>query len=214
MPATATEKPTSLLSASQNLPEGCKASRQGLVLSKNLEYSSWMAVGKRLSELTGAASWMLGDWLAYGDSNYMTTVWGKRVPDGLYAEISKATGLAVQTLTNAKYVALAIPHSVRTEKLTFSHALQITAYAPKDQHKFWIGRVEKDELSVKALREAIRKSQASVKDEENDKGSVSILEVYRQFVRDHRAEAGKVELTPALKAELKKILAEVLPDLG
>lgn len=194
------------------MPLGCEPRRNGLVLPDNLEYDAWMAVGHQVVEAAGAVLWLLGDWLAYGQSHYLDSHWGKRVPDGLYARISQELGIAEQTLTNAKYVCLRLPISRRREKLTFSHALEIVSQAPEGQHEFWIDKTVREGISVKELREQLRRSRSSVRLEPHDTGTKSFLEGARQFARDYNASIPT--LTPALRVELRKILGGVVRDLS
>ena len=72
--------------------------------------------------------------------------------------------------------------------------------------------VEAEGLSIKALREKLRKSTADHAPEANDQGTPSFLETARQFVRDYQSAAG--EFTPAYRKELAKILEPVLRDLA
>lgn len=171
-----------------------------------------MSVGKRLSELAGATTWLIGDWLAYGQTHYLDSKWGKRVPDGLYEQVASETGMAIQTLTNAKYVCTALPLSLRREKLTFAHALEVVSRAPKGQYEFWVGKTVDEDLTVKALRERLRKATATHKEEPNDTGTKSFLETTRQFVRDYQSAADG-SFTAAFRKELLKILDPVLKDL-
>ncbi len=212
MQAVATLKPTDPHSVSTNFPEGCQMFQRGLALRNGLEYDEWMEVGTRLSQVTGAVMWAVGDWLAYGEHNYLKSKWGNRVPDGLYKEIAARTGYAEQTLTNAKYVCSALEFSRRRENLTFGHAAEIVGRADKEHYEFWMGRVEKDKLSVKSLREQLRLASATYRPEANDTGDKSFLETMTQFARDYQAECSK--FTPAYRAEAKKILAPVLRDLA
>ncbi len=161
--------------------------------------------------MTGAATWIIGDFLAYGLENYKDKEWGKRVPDGLYEKYAAQTGLTVQTLTNAKYVCLKLPRSRRREKLTFAHAAEIVGRVPEGQFDYWIDRAITEDLSVKALREKLRESKAEVRPEPNDAGESTFLETARQFARDYLTAAPKWK--PAYRVEVRKILAPVFDDL-
>ena len=195
------------------LPKSCIVTRQGLTLKPGLTREEWLSIGTKVGDLAGATSWVLGDFLAYGDQFYLDAKGAKRIPDGLYAEIATRTGFAEQTLRNLKYVCAALPLSRRRDKLTFSHAIEIVSrVSDEKQREQWIDRVVEEGMSSKALREQIRKSQATHKEEPNDVGVSSFLETTRQYVRDFQAESSA--FTPAYRQELLKILAPVLRDLG
>jgi hypothetical protein len=195
-----------------NLPAGCQVFTQGLILPPGLDYDEWMRIGSHLTTLLGAVMWMWGDWLAFGQTHYIVTKWGNRLPDGIYKECSRLTGYAEGTLRNAKCVCAALPLSQRCDKLTYGHALEIVARVPEGQFEFWVNKVAGGEFSVRILREQIRKSQATFKPEPNDMGTHSFLETARQFVRDYMAE--KSIFTEKYRAELVKILTPVFQDLG
>ena len=194
------------------MPEGCQLNRCGITFTASLEYDDWMKVGRRLIDVTGAAMWMVGDWLAYGHANYTETKWGKKLPDRLYAEISAQTGYSEQTLANAKCVCLALPHALRRERLTFSHAAEIVGRVPEEDRAHWVEEAVSEGISVKALREKLRKKYSSAAAEPEDRGESSLLESARQFVRDYLAATSG--MAPRYKSELSRVLAPVIKDLG
>lgn len=194
------------------LPSSCAVSRLGLTLSAGLTREEWLSIGTKLGEVAGSTPWLLGDFFAYGDQFFSDAKGAKRIPDGLYAKLAEEIGMSPGTLQNAKYVCLAVPISRRREKLTFSHAQEIVGRAEPKDFDTLIDFVVTSGITVKALRERLRKATAAHTDEPNDKGTTSFLETTRQFVRDYQAAAdGK--FTPAYRKELMKILAPVLQDL-
>lgn len=200
-------------SASTNLPDGCEELARGLVLKEDLGYDAWMAVGKRQSVEAGASSWRLGDWFAFGISHYQKTKWGDKVPDGLYAEVAAQIGTSEGALRNATWVCRALPLSRRRDKLTFGHAQEIVGRADPEDHDQWIATVVESGISIKALREMLRKSKATYAPEAGDTAEDSFLETNRQFSRDYNAGCPS-PLTPAYRDELRKIHARLLEDLG
>lgn len=213
-PSAVTRKQTDPLSVSTaQLPVGCELHRNGLTLPARLPVEEWSSIGRRVADLAGSAAWVIGDFLAYGIATYKDNIWNNRVPDGLYEKFSSQTGLSIQTLQNAKYVCSALPISRRREKLTFAHAAEIVGRAPEGQVDFWIAKAVDEGLSVKALREALRKSSAQHRDEPVDRGEPSFLEASRQYVRDYLA-SDPSSFTPAYRAELLRILEPVLRDLA
>lgn len=171
-----------------------------------------MSIGRKVTEVTGAAMWMIGDWLAYGQAHYLDSHWGKRVPEELYARIAEETGYAVQTLANAKYVCCKLPFSRRREKLTFHHAAEIVGRVPDGQYEFWIEKTVREGYTVKGLRETLRRALSTVRLEPHDTGTKSFLEQARQFARDYAASREK--FNPKMRVELRKVLEEVVRDLG
>lgn len=171
-----------------------------------------MRIGSRLKELNGSVMWLLGDWLAYGHANYAKEQWGGRSPTGLYEQLSLETGYSISTLKNAKYLCSNLDSSRRRDNLTFSHALEIVSMAPKEEVTEWIDKVTTEPVTVKKLREQLRRAQSDHRRESNDEGTVSILEITRQFVRDFQAESSTIN--PQLAWKLKETLRPVLLSLG
>jgi hypothetical protein len=90
--------------------------------------------------------WWIGDWLRYGNA-----VYGER-----YSRASKVTGYDTQTLMNMVYVASQVDVSRRREALSWSHHAEVAALAEDDQQR-WLSRAEAERLSVRDLREEIRR---------------------------------------------------------
>jgi hypothetical protein len=83
-----------------------------LTLPEDLSLDGWIAAGKSLETVERSHMWWIGDWLVYGALHY---------PDA-YKEAAKRTGLAYQTLRNAKWVAGAYPDvSFRKDTLSWKH---------------------------------------------------------------------------------------------
>jgi hypothetical protein len=93
-----------------------------------------------------SAGWWIGDWLSYGNH-----VFGER-----YARASRITGYDAQTLMNMAYVASRFEVSRRRGKLSWSHHAEIAAMNP-DEQDHWLTRAETDRLSVRCMRDGIRR---------------------------------------------------------
>ena len=196
-----------------SLPAGVEFDRRGLVLPDTLAYDEWSLVGRRIADTTRSVVWCLGDWLVFGQNKYRDSHWGGRVPSELYARLERETGYAEQTLKNAVTVCRSLPLSRRRDNVTFSHATEIVGRVkdPED-YEGWIDFVSQGGVSVKSLRERLRKEGAANDPEANDTATVSFLEIARQFARDYNA--GIEEFTPSHRQELRKILSSVVRDLA
>jgi hypothetical protein len=194
------------------LPVG-QADRLGLSLPADLKYDDWVGVGRRVVELSKAATWLLGDWLVYGAQTYGASHWGGRVPHELYERLAQETGYAEQTLQNARCVCQKIPRSRRRDNVSFSHAVEIAGRVedPEDIEG-WLDFVSAGGVTVKALREKLRAASAEAHPESGDVGVTTILETARQFSRDYLAAQPRI--TPVMRNELRKILSTTLRDLA
>src|SRR5713226_6333382 len=85
--------------------------KNGLTPVGNPTFDEWQACGAFLQEAEQSVQFWIGDWLNYGQKT-----WGKK-----YEEALTKTGLDYQTLRDYKWVAKAVPLSLRKDKLSFHH---------------------------------------------------------------------------------------------
>ncbi len=112
----------------------------------DLDLREWTEHGRRLGVITRGVGWWLGDWLRYGNERF-----GER-----YARAARITGYDVQTLMNMVYVASRFEISRRREALSFSHHAEVAAHGP-DAQEYWLSHAEGERLSVRCLREELRR---------------------------------------------------------
>jgi hypothetical protein len=123
--------------------------------AEDMSFSEWLEYGRRLGVMGRSAGWWIGDWLSYGNH-----VFGER-----YVRASRITGYDSQTLMNMAYVASRFDVSRRRGKLSWSHHAEIAAMEPEEQD-YWLERAESDRLSVRCLREGIRRERLRKKAED------------------------------------------------
>jgi hypothetical protein len=123
--------------------------------AEDMSFSEWLEYGRRLGVMGRSAGWWIGDWLSYGNH-----VFGER-----YVRASRITGYDAQTLMNMAYVASRFEASRRRGKLSWSHHAEIAAMEP-DEQDHWLERAEADRLSVRCLREGIRRERLRKKAED------------------------------------------------
>jgi hypothetical protein len=112
----------------------------------DMSFAEWLEYGRKLGVMGRSAGWWIGDWLSYGNHAF-----GER-----YVRASRITGYDAQTLMNMAYVASRFDVSRRHGKLSWSHHAEIAAMAPEEQDH-WLERAGKDRLSVRCMREGIRR---------------------------------------------------------
>lgn len=123
----------------------------------SMSVAEWTAHGRRLGVMGRGIGWWLGDWLRFGNAAY-----GER-----YGPAARITGYDRQSLMNMVYVASRIEPSRRRAKLSWSHHAEVAALDPADQDR-WLDRAERDRLSVRCLREAIRTQRRALKAEADE----------------------------------------------
>jgi hypothetical protein len=113
----------------------------------DLAFSEWVELGRRLGLAGRSVGWWIGDWLAYGNRAY-----GER-----YVRAARITGYDVQTLMNMVYVASRFEISRRRENLSWSHHAELASMTG-DEQEHWLARAEAERLSVRCLRQEIRRA--------------------------------------------------------
>jgi hypothetical protein len=113
---------------------------------EKISFAQWVGQGRKLGLVGRSVGWWIGDWVHYGNVAY-----GER-----YVRAARITGLDVQTLMNMVYVASRFAPARRRERLSWSHHAEVAALESDDQER-WLDRAEADRLSVRCLREEIRR---------------------------------------------------------
>lgn len=113
--------------------------------SRELEFVHWVRQGRWLGAVGRGCGWWIGDWIRYGNARY-----GEK-----YEAAARITGYDVHSLMNMAYVASRVDPSRRREHLSFSHHAELAAL-PSDEQELWLNRIESEQLSVRALRRALR----------------------------------------------------------
>jgi hypothetical protein len=125
--------------------------------TEDLSFAEWLENGRRLGLMGRSAGWWIGDWLSYGNHAF-----GER-----YARASRITGYDAQTLMNMAYVASRFEVSRRRGMLSWSHHAEIAAMS-QDEQDHWLTRAETDRLSVRCMREGIRRERLGRKRAEEE----------------------------------------------
>lgn len=115
-------------------------SRTGLSVHQDLSFEEWAALAPRLNEASRCVSFLIGDWLVYGEGHFSGAVKpgrsGKISADHYDAAIA-ATGLDRATLHAYAYVARKVPSSLRNERLSWEHHKAVAKLEASDQ-KRWL----------------------------------------------------------------------------
>ena len=134
------------------------------------------------------AGWWIGDWLRYGNQRF-----GER-----YVRASRITGYDVQTLMNMVYVASRFEPEERREGLSWSHHAEVAAAEPDDRGRF-LDMAETERLSVRCLREEVRRARriAAHEPEEEPTPQIQCPECGCRFSRGRREPAAVAAADPA-----------------
>ncbi|HEX8066846.1 MAG TPA: LmbU family transcriptional regulator [Thermoleophilaceae bacterium] len=120
----------------------------------DLSLREWAEQGRRLGVIGRGVGWWIGDWLRYGNARF-----GER-----YVRAARITGYDVQTLMNMAYVASRFDSDRRRPNLSFSHHAELAAREEPEQ-EYWLDRAESERLSVRCLREELRRERSLLRAE-------------------------------------------------
>ena len=124
---------------------GVRPSRTSMRFDPAMTLDGWKLIGSKLGMHSDATCWWLGDWLAFGRTNY-----GRRYREGI-----AVTGLEYKTLRNYAVVARAFEWSRRRNELSFQHHAEVCALAPEDQD-MWLDLAVRNAWSKSELRRQVR----------------------------------------------------------
>lgn len=113
--------------------------------SQELDIGQWAAAGRRIGMVGRCVQWLLGDWIAYGNSKF-----GEK-----YSRAAEITGYDPQSLMNMVYVASRFQISRRRENLSWSHHEAIASLEADDQ-EHWLDLALEHSWSVADLRMMLR----------------------------------------------------------
>jgi hypothetical protein len=151
----------------------------------DLGMHEWTDQGRRLGVIGRGAGWWIGDWLRYGNQRF-----GER-----YVRAARITGYDVQTLMNMVYVASRFEPEQRREALSWSHHAELAALEVTDRER-WLEMAESERLSVRCLREELRRARRLEANEPEDEEPVPEIECPEcgcRFARGRNAPAAAIE---------------------
>lgn len=131
-----------------------KFEKNKLVIDGSITIDEWKELGQSLKQVEGSVQFWIGDWARYGDKRGFT---GKYTDPKVYDELEDITGLDRKTIQNYKHVAENVS-SFRKEDLSHAHHAQVSQL-PEEKQKEFLQRASDEGLSVRELREEVRRSE-------------------------------------------------------
>jgi len=124
--------------------DSLRVTRKGLRLAPGMDFQAWATLGARITGISSACAWCLGDWLVYGEEAF-----GER-----YKVALDATCLDYQTLRNYAWVARRFELARRREGVSFQHHAEVAAL-PEPEQDLWLQRAERSRWSRNELRKRL-----------------------------------------------------------
>jgi hypothetical protein len=130
--------------------EFCKFEKNKLTISQKCTRDEWMKIGEGLKLVEGSVQFWIGDWARFGEKN------GYYTDSKTYDDIEEKTGYDRSTIQTFKSVANSVPSLLRNKDLSFNHHKEVSSLSEEKQKQF-LDRAAEEKLSVRELREEIRK---------------------------------------------------------
>jgi N6-adenosine-specific RNA methylase IME4 len=150
----------------------CELNKTNLTFKRDVSKDEWMSVFQALKQVEGCVQFWIGDCLAYRQQKW-----------GMYDDVAEETGTEIETLRRYKQVSERIESGTRVPDLSWTHHREV-ASLPPDKQELFLNKAVEENLSVRALREEIRR----------DKVEKSFAELplgkYRVFYADPPWEYG------------------------
>jgi hypothetical protein len=194
----------------------------GMQITGDLSFEEWRELADHIGRAARSVSFIIGDWLVYGQSLFGTDGFpDKRVDNASYQLALAATGLDLSTLQNYAYVSRSMPYPLRSERLSWEHH-RLVAKLPEGDQKDWIDACVAEEnagrrMSTRRLRKSLNLGRVAtdhdMQPDEADKGVDNhIPYVNRLSVWWKRMQAGRFldtatrEQREALRRDLEPIV--------
>ena len=137
------------------LAPGIYATRTGAMINENITLEDFCTGLSNCQALSNAATWALGDLIAYGERR---NEWGE-----MYTQALDLTQKSYSTLTNAVYVSNAYPPEERVDGLSWSHHREIASVKNPDERRALLTQAANEGWSREQLRDAAKGARAPAK---------------------------------------------------
>lgn len=120
-----------------------------LTIDDSVTFEDWFQLGNFLIRSHDGIQFLIGDWAKFGDSR------GYYTDPKVYDRLEEITGYSRETIKDFKYVAENVS-SRRRDDLPYGHHREV-APLPDEQQEYYLNKAAKENLSVRDLREEVRK---------------------------------------------------------
>jgi len=202
--ALAEEYPMIILPGAQILADG-----MGLEINTDTPIEKWAKIAPFWGRLQDRTSFMLGDWLNFGEQMY----------GEMYSQAIDETGLRQETLRKAAWVAQKVEFVRRRTKLSFEHHAEVASLVAEEQTK-WLEIAETERLSKRELRASIKagkvvraSDESEEKDDESGEKEIPLekwTEDGKTWIEQEIAKAPVEDWTSARKKLVRNKIQEIV----
>ena len=136
---------TNTLSLLDALEQAGAVIDNGLFLPDSISYEQYENIGALFGALHRANSWLIGDWLLFGEHKF-----GEK-----YSQAAERVGLSPQSLANMASVAKRVPPGRRRADVSFSIHAEVASQSPLEQER-WLEIAASEHLTKQEMRDRLR----------------------------------------------------------
>lgn len=129
----------------------CELNKTSLVFKRDVTQDEWKHVFNSLKLIEGCVQFWIGDCLKYREQKW-----------GMYDDVAEETGYEINTLRQYKQVSEAVKSDTRVSDLGYAHHREVAPLPPEKQ-KLFLKKAVDENLTVRELRQEIRKEQREEK---------------------------------------------------
>lgn len=109
-------------------------------------FGDWQKLGDYLRWMEGSISWLIGDWLTYGEATFSEKA----------SQAVDATGWQLDTIKQIEWVCRKVPPAIRDPDLKFSHHRAV-ADLPVVAQQVFLKKAKREQLTVAQLQRAVQR---------------------------------------------------------
>lgn len=127
---------------------GITVTKSGLIVDVGATVDDWLKVGYMLRQMHTSIQFLLGDWITAG----------AKICGGDLKELIQKIGYTERSLEQFKYVANAVPSSIRIETLKFGHHALVAPMKDRGEQKKWLKKAVDGKWAIAKMRQEILKA--------------------------------------------------------
>jgi len=174
----------------------------GLRVNKDLSFTDWAGLGAWLEAVEHGIQWCIGDWLNYGEQAF-----GEQA-----AQAIDATGWAIDTLNQYRWVCARVHRDIRRPELTFFHHREVAGLEPSAQVEWLERAVTGDPDGSSWTRERLRAEVQSAKPGGGPTAWYVVVSAKDQSDADRLADRMRVEGRTAKLQEKGQKKPDAVPE--
>lgn len=190
----------------------------GLRFHGQPDFKQWSALGIKIGQALRSMEFVIGDWLVYGEQNFIQKGPGRRTNCDYDAAI-RATGIDYATLRVYAYVSRKVNLLTRVNKLSWWHHRAV-AKLPPEKQKHWIELTANHEerITVRRLLKSINADRLISVEElttpPSDQGIITHIPPINRLSLWWREVGGRDWLRTRSKAQLRNMLVDFRDVIG